>query len=366
MLTNKATADKSLNVNRFSIAHISDLHIAEIPNIPGWHQSAGLLARLGVGLQLLRRRHGGPTMTSHDDRCARALLDVLAGQNRHRPRGYDACIVTGDLATTGSFEDLTAAAALLRGDPSAAGAETLRRKSALPPMVVLPGNHDRYNGAALLPSSANFENGSLFGGNWDIANPKHSAKRSHVNSSIITNAHGKKLAVVTGDFSYVRLTPMLPRYVGGGKARTETLREMERVTAQFAKEGLPVIWAVHYPPVKKGVDWFLYLSGHKAVLKVANRRNIEVILSGHTHKQRVWRIAQPNKITPIQVVCAGSACEFARGGTHDRTFYELQVEVQQGRARLASAPLPMIYSAWQERIQVGGRLGVGAEFCPAP
>jgi hypothetical protein len=265
---------------------------------------------------------------------------------------------------------MLAAREILKRTEGYPGTETLEEGvSPLPgdKVVLLPGNHDRYSERALIPTSAQFENGNIFGGNWSLDAPAHADQQSEVNHKLLTATNGTQLAVVCGDFSYRPPWPKYTRVLGRGEARQETLDEMGAITSDYASRSIAAVWAVHYPPVAKGVKRSLRLERHEEVVRAASRSSIDLIFCGHTHDAKPAVPAfYGDRITGIKVICAGSACEYVRRGVKDRSYFEVELDVRRGRARLIRTPLEMIYSVWPERLQVDGRLGNGAEFCPAP
>jgi 3',5'-cyclic AMP phosphodiesterase CpdA len=297
-------------------------------------------------------------------------MEALTGRTRFTRAGYDGYLVTGDIATTGTASDMLAAANVLRRVQGHPGTETLDDSAAPLPgekVVLLPGNHDRYLGRGLMPRSAHFEHGQNFGANWTLDDPTHAEKRSEVNHKVLTASDGTQLAVVTGDFSFLHPSPRYLKMLGGGRARQSTLDHMCDLTNSHTSRSVAVVWAVHFPPVKRGVKRHLRLERHEEVIRAASKVGVETIFCGHTHEAKpIMPAFYGDKITGIKVVCAGSACEYVRPGRKDRSYFEVQLAVLRGRARLIARPVEMIYSVWQERLQQDGQYGNGAEFCPAP
>lgn len=350
----------------FKIAHISDLHLAEEPSVPGFNEASGLLGTLAVWFRVAAGMSGAPTMTSHDPRCFRALMDALTGKNKYTDGGYDGYLVTGDIATTGTPNDMRAAAGILRREDGYAGGETLDAPM-LPSekVVLLPGNHDRYFGRTLSPTSAEFEREENFGANWSLGNPASGGKRRDVNHQVLTAANGTQLAVISGDFSFTRPSLYLWRYLGRGSASDETLEQMITFTDDYARKSIGVVWAVHFPPVKRGVRSFLRLERHEAVLRAAASCGVRTIFSGHTH------IAGPymegtldDRFSAIQIICASTACEYVKStSSTQRSYFHIELEVRGKSVRLKSPVREMIYSRWLNRSK--DPLSRAAIFCPA-
>ncbi len=354
----------------FRLAHVSDLHLAEEAGVFGFHQSEGFRSLMGLFLRSVRKADLAPMMTSYDSRCFRALMDALTGTSRFTQNGYDGYLITGDIATTGMAGDMLAAGNALRRVQWTPGTETLDESTTPLPgekVVLLPGNHDRYLGASMVPMSAHFEHGHNFGSNWSLDNAVHADQRSEVNHKVLTALDGTQLAVVTGDFSFLHPSPRFFKMLGGGKARQTTLDQMSALTSGYTSKAIAVTWAVHFPPFKKGVPRSLRLDRHEEVVRAAAKVGVETIFCGHTHEARpIVPVSYDDKITGIKVVCAGSACETVRPGFKDRSYFEVLLQVRGGKARLLGTPVEMIYSVWQERMQHAGHPGRGAEFCPAP
>ncbi len=359
--------DARADATVFKIAHLSDLHLAAEPSRPGWHQSIGFWGHVGVGLRVAASLDIESSMTSHDPKCFRALMDALTGQNRYTSAGYDGYIVTGDLATTGSSADMAAAAGMLRREHGVAGGETFDAPK-LPneKVVLLPGNHDRYYGRKLGPTSTEFEQQHNFGFNWSLGNPLAGDSRPDVNHKVLRAMSGAQLAVVCGDFSFLTPSVQWIKMLGRGRARQETLERMVAQTTQYQEKSIPVVWAVHFPPVKRGVQSALRLERHEEVIRAAARCGVQIVFCGHTH------VASPSlagvfddKFPAVQIVCAASACEHVKAKSKtQRSYFEVELEVRGKTVRLRRPPVEMIYSRWLERTaETSHRAAI---FCPAP
>ena len=313
-------------------------------------------------------------MSSYDPIYLRALSRALSGRSRFTRGGYDGIVATGDLATTGDARDLAVARAFFDGVPMPGFAGSLAdRPHKFDPekLAILPGNHDRYAGTWLTPTSTQFESGSHFTPDWTLRPPgSHSDDRAHVNTAFFPVREGVRLAVVSADFSY-RGFPAFPagvwRYLGSGVALSSTLAEMSTATKLLVEDGVAVIWAMHYPPSIQEGDKFLRIENPDDIARSAVRAGVNLILCGHTHRPRVDQLTiGGGRFTGIRVVNAGTATGAGEG---ERSYYDILIPVSKSKARIKIEQvrsIKMIYSRWANRLQYAGEYGRSAEFCPAP
>lgn len=101
----------------FYFAHFSDPHFSISPNYRGYIDAPGVPAKLRTRLLWLFL-HGGDRrrlLGSFDVDAAKALSDRLALGFHEGLHSYDGFIVTGDLATIGTLEDLAVARRYFEG-----------------------------------------------------------------------------------------------------------------------------------------------------------------------------------------------------------------------------------------------------------
>lgn len=314
---------------KFRIAHVSDLHMAERPAERGVGQWSSLWRKILATLPNIVNSDYRPWMDSYGLHYLRALTRSLQGNSYYNDKPYDGYIFSGDLATTGTRRDIAAAAAYLQ-------ARDLYNTSAppliLPPTLtaLVPGNHDRYHGGRMWPTSSEFELGPHFGGDWSIGGKGPTSERVFFNSREFVKG-AARLGIVCGDFSYTEEN--CPRtffqYWGGGMTVTKTITEMVKLTKDFQDAGTPVIWVTHHAPISRGTGFFLGLQGASELGDAAKNAGVKILLCGHTHTPSGYVFAKTTKKSgePVRVICAGSA---TAAGTGERSYYEIVFAVKNG------------------------------------
>lgn len=352
----------------FRIAHLSDLHLAEVPEEVGFHDRSGVRHKAGLLLAALTRANLSRTMSSYGKTYLRALSRALAGRSPYT-QPYDGFVVTGDLATTGATGDIAAAYRYFSGRliPGSADPSNPPFKFPEDRLAVFPGNHDRYLGRNCAPRSAEFESGTHFGGTWDVPAKKHSAARSTVNTSVIWKQPGLPgLGIVGADFSLPSESFVGPPFLhlGRGRVRRAIVDKMLAETKQLRAQGCGVVWATHFPPVSGPRS--LALAGYQAVVDAAASAKVGIILSGHTHEPDSCSVpAKDGSFSGIRVLTAGTPCTAGEG---ERSYYELNLTVHQsvsGPGVRLDSYQKMIYFELPQRNWAMGMPGNIGEFLPA-
>ncbi len=315
----------------FRLIQASDLHVSTTPDVINPYDSHGALAALRA---LFKGPIGGNKallLSSFSPDMAGAFSCEVSDA----ADDIDAVVVTGDLATTGSRADLNAALNYFEGriptewSPSGTSFSRLTGIEGLP-IMVMPGNHDRYTTPIFWPRSPEFEN--LFGPYWNFsgAAPARFADHRSVRTTYLQKDEAI-LALCAVDFSLHDLTEadQVPfAYMGQGRvmARSHSneakqpLDELVEQT-QWIKASLPnaaIIWCVHYPPGFPQGDPNLRLINEYLLLARASELNIELLLSGHTHEFSSYMLGG------TRVVCCGTTT--AAGSTHGNAYLEITVD----------------------------------------
>lgn len=288
----------------FRLLHISDLHIAGEanrytlfdPDKPG-----------ASFIKCLTKLQSPLKIPSHDSRAARALAIQL---KKERDR-YDAILISGDIATTGSDEDLSAAYSLLHGKVyhKSQLIEQIPAICDTAKLIWMPGNHDRYKDNSLRPGCKRFESANYFGKSWrksgqfptDLGMPDGPVHSYHLQKD------GSQLTIICADFSYKHLS-ITGDHIGQGYASSDVLNELKRVTEASRErfEITAVAWVIHFPPAFPEISQSLKLVNDDKLLSLAEELNISVIFSGHTHKAADYRA--PNNQN-IRIICCGTTLE---------------------------------------------------------
>lgn len=352
----------------YRVAHISDLHLAGEAEYRGYHDRPSLLAKAGLLMGAITRADLTTTMSTYGRQRLRALTRAMAGKSPYT-KPYDGFVITGDLATTGHARDIAAAVKYLSGQgiPGAADPSVGFFPFPADRLAIVPGNHDRYMGRLCSPRSAEFEAGYHFGETWELPAKRHSDKRSTVNTAVIRRGQSDLgLGVVGADFSLpVNGFPNPFVHLGRGAVTDSILEDMVRNTRRLQREGCGVIWATHFPPLKK--SWKLGLRGYKRVIGAALQCKVNLILSGHTHDPEIMlAAAEKPGFAGIRVITAGTPCGTGEG---ERSYYELNLTVHDSISgpgvRLSSHPKKMILFELPDRNWTNGSPGNIADFLPA-
>ena len=287
------------------ILHASDLHIAKEDGIKS-------LIEPRSARQVLKSLKDRALATSYDASVLQSFADFVRSQ-----RSLDAVLLTGDIATTGSYDDLATAHRFVRGDtvpwfsgnfrifsePSIAGTDA--------PLWLIPGNHDRFSPHRYLgfaPGSREFHR--VFQSLWD----------DDVRLYPTISRGDTSVTIIGADLSLRRsrdcgLKPW-NRYAQG-KAYPDIVKKLEEVTRlalnNHGSKHAIVLWAIHFPPRYPGLSPRMKLLDSDAIIRAANRSGVRAVLTGHTHND----LKYSRHGMKFEVLCAGTASEFLpKNGNH--------------------------------------------------
>ena len=331
-----------------NILHISDLHLAERPEVIGldtafWHAQA-LVPRMPLAEEVIRSVRGMPDLaTELSGICRRMtsgnLVDMVreglrpSSYSRDRAEAltifarlnpqnvpYDLVALTGDIAATGIEYDLRAARDIvgevcapsgrMAGDPQLVDVAT--------PIYAIPGNHDRFQDFAATPNGTLFD--GLFAHLWSGG-----SDRIHYAEQVVS---GQKVSLISVDFSLSdRKQAEHARsqwsVFGQGFALEKTRVELARLTGKCRERRRhPVVWLMHFPPFEPKyrdlamIDWGL-------LEPIIRKFEVDAILCGHLHEPVAMMLGG------TYVHCAGSACAVGVGRYH--YFHHLQFETRHGK-----------------------------------
>jgi 3',5'-cyclic AMP phosphodiesterase CpdA len=311
-------------VLQVNLLHLSDLHFSFEPRRLdalsrirlGWHDQQVLRA-------LFRIRANG-LFTSHDQDLALAVAEFALAR-RARLSGI---IITGDLATTGLVEDLTAALAFVN-EPAARGARSEQGTATLAAagldVFLVPGNHDRYASEFGEAGGVGFD--EVFAHFWECG--------SRIQSVLFESERGK-LGVIGADFSLGctddARTPCVIGRLGQGRVYGHLLEELQSTTMELRGEhpNIGIIWAVHFPPSAPGNSRGLHLINGRNLISSARAQGVRHILAGHIHADLTYMA--PGK-PAVTIHCANSACSVSTDGGNG--FQILEVTVEDSRVAIS-------------------------------
>lgn len=324
----------------FKFVHLSDLHFSVVPSHinPLDHQDKTRLYKAAWIYE--QKRQGKPW--SLPTTFERDVAVVLAGDLKKRvlTNSLDGIIVTGDLATTGNDRDISVAKSFLTG--------TLGPEFVLPelasgfmnfydtlPVIVLPGNHDRYT-ENFLGRSKSFEGNSAFTPSWD-------GGFNHINKVIADNnsdrlryaifeRDSEKLIFIQADFSLERWGDAsafngISGILGQGLAYRKVIKALKKLTARLQKDFSceSVVWLCHFPPEvedDKICPRNMELLCGNRLSKAASESKVAYILAGHVHHHINY-----SPINGVEVICTASATDPV--GTP--SFNEFSFSVSSGK-----------------------------------
>jgi 3',5'-cyclic AMP phosphodiesterase CpdA len=266
----------------FRVAHLTDLHATPA--------RAGLPALLGKRFfgwlsWQLRRRH------AHQERVLDALVADL------RREAPDQIVVTGDLTNVAGEEEFPAARAWLErlGPPGR--------------VSIVPGNHDAY---VEVPRERGV---GLWREYFESDAPDHEAPRGEFPALRVRGP----LAVVGVDSA-----PPTPVFQAGGRVGPEQLARLEAMLRRLAGAGLFRMVLVHHPPECGVVSRRRALRDAPALRDVLARAGAELVLHGHTHRQRVGAVPGPSGPIPVVSACSASDVGLRPGRGAQYHVYELE------------------------------------------
>jgi 3',5'-cyclic AMP phosphodiesterase CpdA len=277
------------------ILHASDLHIARIASLKAPFEGFSIR-------NLLNSVRYRSLTTSYDPSILKAFSEFVTQQRR-----LDAVVLTGDIATTGEYDDLVEAHRFIQGGFATAW---FSHYSAFPnpslsssvPIHLLPGNHDRLTKGANVYAPGGHLFHKVFAGHWvgDVRAYPIIAKRSLA------------VAIIGADFSLRDSKdcryPLLNKYAQG-RVYTDVLQQLVLQTQSERDnwgDELIVLWALHFPPGYRKLARNMRLIDDTDLIKAANECNVSAVLCGHSHEQLNYRRGEMH----FEVLCAGTVSAF--------------------------------------------------------
>ncbi|HEX8664939.1 MAG TPA: metallophosphoesterase [Beijerinckiaceae bacterium] len=259
----------------FKIAHLSDFHIRA-----DWKHSS----KTAFIVNLVHPFKAQANFSRHRSQTYDPDLFSKTVSFIKRHPELKLVVISGDLAGSGMASDQLAAR------------EEISRLSAFGiPIMLMPGNHDRYYDYAALPGCTEFDN--VFSSFRNV--------QDHVETRILEDERGAKLAVISGDFCLrSQEDASRPRIIfryGQGNVYGDVL---DRMKSETESVNAGAIWVIHFPPSDDVKDT-LKLHHWDRVIEAAEDSGVKYILSGHLHRSDSFHEKHKKGVT---VLCAGAAC----------------------------------------------------------
>ncbi len=317
-----------MSVAKFNVIHVSDLHCgveSDAANIfsaiESWKNSRDAVRELPRSIMR------GMFQTTYNLEIAKKAARFIVLQSGNA----SLIIASGDLATSGRYEDLGVAYNFFEGSPRSnemffvTSNATPTIVQATLPVLLIPGNHDRFKDSWGTAGGTTFD--EIFRSHWP--NPVSRIRRRVLEDP----SSGSKLGFVGADLCLwtnddARPPSAINRF-GQGKAHKQVVSAM-RTETQALRESYPgvgVAWVIHFPPcATDGENPLLELLDRVAVLDAARDENIRLILAGHIHAPALVQDGD------ISVFCAGSAAAYLC--PHGYWIHKLEIEVMDSVASL--------------------------------
>ena len=309
------------------IAHVSDCHFCATPRRANLWKFVKRRIREANGEATKLSPDTIPTVWLPESHCPE-VAEFLARKIFLLRDQIDLLVITGDIATTGLTEDLKIGHAYSTNQPKEAyfdvdGNATVW--SGRFPILLMPGNHDRYKNNDGEPNCRTFD--LLFTGHWGPKDP-------NIATIILKRPQSVTLAIIAADFTLRTDADASPprrwmRY-GQGYAYDDVVERLILKTSELRDRfsDIGIIWAIHFPPTKEcsGFCGYLELRYHNRVIGAAYKSKISIILAGHIHDRKLIRLGG------LDIVCAGSACVFEE--KQGNWLHLMEIEIKNGAAQL--------------------------------
>ncbi len=271
-------AKDTTNGKDFTIAHLSDPHIARVEQIRG----RDLLSKrlFGYLRWKLKRRH------EHSDELLTILLKDL---QRSKP---DHIAITGDLTQLSLPLEFTLARDWLRsiGTPEQ--------------VSVIPGNHDTYVSTAWDQSFIHW---------LDYMQGDKQAQQAGAIASLDalypTLRIRKRVALIGICTAQPSALHLASGSIGAGQ-----LKKLQAILKEVEGQGLFRIILIHHPPITGVVNWRRSLTDVNALQALIKQYGSELILFGHAHKSYYGDLTTPAGLVPVM----GAPSASALGRTDER------------------------------------------------
>jgi len=243
---------------------------------------------------------------------------------------YDAIVLSGDLATTGAADDLSAVIQFMEGVPvhgdyqTAEGQPTLL--AARKPILIIPGNHDRFGAALAMypPGAVVFDH--ILGAYWNAGQGAQELWTCRKAESTLVIL-GADLTLRPGEIGEGPWG-----YLAQGRAYRDTLTRLRDIT-ESARRRDPlaiVVWVIHFDPTVEDGAHALLDSHH--FREAVEQQQVPTVLCGHVHYNYSTPFATANLY-----VCGTTTQHYAPWGNR-LNLIEIDVSEASNSATIQSIP----------------------------
>ena len=273
----------------FSLAHISDIHLAPLPHV----RMRDLISKRITGYANWRLNRAN----THGHHTLRALVaDIKA----HRP---DHIAITGDLVNLALDAEFDATQ------------RWLQELGTSDDISVVPGNHDAYVPSALAKALHAW-------GHYMPVNLKDASVKN-IDEGFPYVRHIGPIAII-GVSSAVASAPFLAT----GRFRTDQAARLHNALLETAKLGLFRVVLIHHPPFRYDGDVAKRLYGIRLFQRTVREAGAELVLHGHTHRPSFQKIG--GGTTAIPVVGVTSASQSPSGHRPAARWNEFKISGAKG------------------------------------
>ena len=311
---------------RLRLLHFSDLHLA---------------------VRYKRLRHSV---------CKPEILEEIARLAYFWRNNIDGILISGDIADFGRQNDIERAKEFTFSPPHLTSKKpwlNLHNRPTLQacnkPIILIPGNHDRFANQFFAPSIHMFN--TIFSIAW-------SADRNGVQSTFLPNDSIRSLAIICADFCLEQIGDCsIPGgHLGQGMVYDNRLKELISQTEKITNSNpsTAVIWIVHFAP--KIEDHFrqlkckhLKLLDSHRLIKEAKDLNVRHIFCGHTHYRTYYNAGDSSNVCWIH--CGGtSTCHRKKDG-FESSIHIRDIEIN-GRSIERVRSLPFTWDSEYRRFSI--------------
>jgi DNA repair exonuclease SbcCD nuclease subunit len=237
----------------------------------------------------------------------------------------DAILISGDIAHAGLRSDLSRAVEFFvspggfsPGEPWLDAKRKPTLKTFQKPIIVVPGNHDRYDGRLGLP------NGKLFDGYFSSFWRPHGGA---IQPFSLPDENDALLTIICADFTLETFKDCVPfGHWGQGMVYRKRLLKLIEHTRQInsTKPNSAIIWMLHFAPKFEDhcqLNFFMRLLDSDSLIHQAEKTGVQYLVCGHTHHYAIYKTGTNQA---VKIHCAGtSACIV---GTEDTSIHLLEIE----------------------------------------